>query len=390
MNYLNKNKKILTIILLSILSIGLSLLFLKIIPALPVISDSKDYSDIATSIVSSFTYIPISVDLILYPPLYPIFLSIIYKITHIGFFPGVYFIQNLLVFGISTLVFLILKKNLKIPTGLALVSSLAVLFWPYFILYSQLVSSEILYSFLLALSVFLFLKIDNESRKRLVVFTGILFGLAILARPVAILLLPWIFIGLSFIKKLPKLFGEFSVPWKKYFLVLMIATITILPWEIYVKVKYDRVIPVASNLSFVFNKANKTLSYLPSENTAKDENAFSNLLKAKARNIYLFWDPGASGYHLEILKEKYPKAEYVVVLYKIMFFVILAIALLAAILYRKEKIVLFLTIIILYFWAVHTVLFPFPRYTLPIIPFVIILATIGIDRMKKHFYARKK
>lgn len=376
--------------LLIVLSISLSILFLRIIPALPVISDSKDYSDIATSIVSNFTYIPISVDLILYPPLYPIFLSIIYKITHIGFFPGVYFVQNLLVFGISILVFLILKKNLKIPTGLALVASLAVFFWPYFILYSQLVSSEILYSFLLALSVFLFLKINSESRKRLVVFTGILFGLAILARPVALLLLPWILIGLFFISKLPKFFGEFLFPWKKYFLVLMIATITLLPWEIYVKIKYDRVIPVASNLSFVFNKANKTLSYLPSESTAKDENAFSNLLKAKAKNIYLFWDPGASGYHLDILKEKYPKAEYVVLLYKIMFFVILGMALLTAVLYRKEKTVLFLTIIILYFWAVHTVLFPFPRYTLPIIPFVIILATIGIDRMKKHFYARQK
>ncbi|MBP9772383.1 MAG: glycosyltransferase family 39 protein [Candidatus Pacebacteria bacterium] len=390
MEYLNKNKKILIVIFLTILSFSLSLLFIKIIPALPVISDSKDYSDIATSIITDSTYISISEDLILYPPLYPIFLSIIYKITHIGFYPGVYFVQNILVFGISILVFLTLKTRFKISTKLALFSSLVVFLWPYFILYSQLISSEVLYSFLLSLSVFLFLKINNESNKNITVITGILFGLAILTRPVALLLIPWILIGLFIVSKSTKFFGEFSIPWKKYFLVLIIATITIMPWEIYVKTKYDRIIPVASNLSFVFNKANKTLSYLPSENTGREENAFSNLLKAKARNIYLFWDPGASGYHLDILKEKYPKAVYVVFLYKIVFFAILATALLATVLYRREKIVILLTIIILYFWAVHTVLFPFPRYTLPIIPFVIILATIGISRLSNHFYARKK
>lgn len=390
MEYLNKNKKILIVIFLTILSFSLSLLFIKIIPALPVISDSKDYSDIATSIITDSTYISISEDLILYPPLYPIFLSIIYKITHIGFYPGVYFVQNILVFGISILVFLTLKTRFKISTKLALFSSLVVFLWPYFILYSQLISSEVLYSFLLSLSVFLFLKINNESNKNITVITGILFGLAILTRPVALLLIPWILIGLFIVSKSTKFFGEFSIPWKKYFLVLIIATITIMPWEIYVKTKYDRIIPVASNLSFVFNKANKTLSYLPSENTGREENAFSNLLKAKAKNIYLFWDPGASGYHLDILKEKYPKAVYVVFLYKIVFFAILATALLATVLYRREKIVILLTIIILYFWAVHTVLFPFPRYTLPIIPFVIILATIGISRLSNHFYARKK
>ena len=159
MEYLNKNKKILIVIFLTILSFSLSLLFIKIIPALPVISDSKDYSDIATSIITDSTYISISEDLILYPPLYPIFLSIIYKITHIGFYPGVYFVQNILVFGISILVFLTLKTRFKISTKLALFSSLVVFLWPYFILYSQLISSEVLYSFLLSLSVFLFLKI---------------------------------------------------------------------------------------------------------------------------------------------------------------------------------------------------------------------------------------
>ncbi len=384
MNQLNKNKKILIIVLLTIISISFSLLLLKVIPALPVISDSKDYHDIATGIVSDLTYITISDDLILYPPLYPIFISIIYKFTHIGFFDGIYFVQSLLVFGISLITFTILKRNAGIPNKLAIFASVVVFFWPYFILYSELVSSEILYSFLLALSVLMFLKINNESSIKIVAITGILFGLAILARPVALLLLPWIIIGLFFMQKLPKIFGNILIPWKKYFLVLLITIVTVVPWELYVKIKYDRFIPVASNLSFVFDKANKTLAYLPDEGVTT-ESAFSKLIKAKARNVYLFWDPGASGYHLEILKEKYPKAGYLVLLYKIVFFVILATALLTSIFYRKDRVVILLTTIILYFWALHTVLFPFPRYTLPIIPFVIILSTIGLYRFGTTF-----
>ncbi len=386
---MNKSKKILIFSFLLLISVIFSFFLLKIIPELPVISDSKDYHDIAVSIVSNKTYTTISEDLILYPPLYPIFLSVVYKITHIGFFDAVYFTQSLLVFGISILVFFILKRNSNTPTNLALFSSLVVFFWPYFILYSQLISSEILYSFLLALSVLMFLRINIESSKKITVVTGIVFGLAILTRPVALLLLPWIIIGLLFIKKMPKIFGEFSVPWKKYFLVLLITIVTIMPWELYVKAKYDRFIPVASNLSFVFNKANKTLAYLPKE-TVSEQNAFSELIKAKAKNIYLFWDPGASGYHLDILKEKYPGAEYLVSLYKFVFFTILAMAILTAFLYRKDRVVLLLTTIILYFWALHTVLFPFPRYTLPIIPFVIILSTIGLHRTRTTLYGTKE
>lgn len=390
MNSNERYKKLFIVIFLTISSICLSYLLLKIIPELPVVSDSKDYHDIAEGIVSNLTYITISDDLILYPPLYPIFLAIIYKFTNIGFFTGVYFVQNLLTFCIGIFVFLILKKFFSVTTKVAIFASLIVLFWPYFILYSQLISSEILYSFLLILSVFSFLKINTNSKKSLVVSTGILFGVTILTRPVALLLLPWIFIAIFFVKKLPKIFGEISVPWKKYFIVLIITMFTIAPWELYVKVKYDRFIPVASNLSYVFNKANKTLSYLPDQDTSEESDTFTNLIKAKAKNIYLFWDPGASGYHLDILKQKYPKAGSLVTLYKLIFFAVLALALRTVALYRKDRVVILLTIIILYFWALHTVLFPFPRYTLPVMPFVIILAATGIDQIYKKFYATRK
>jgi hypothetical protein len=188
---------------------------------------------------------------------------------------------------------------------------------------------------------------------------------------------------------MPRIFGQFSIPWKKYLLTLIIAIAVLLPWELYVKVRYDRFIPVASNLSFVFNKANRTLTYLQENKIVPEENKSSNLLKAKLKNIYLFWNPGASGYHLDILKKEYPLSSYAVLLYKILFFTVLGLAGIAAILSYKNRIIILSILVISYFWAVHTVLFPFPRYTLPIIPFVIILAGMGINCLSEFLYARK-
>jgi 4-amino-4-deoxy-L-arabinose transferase-like glycosyltransferase len=370
------------VISLIVVSIFLGLLFARIIPELPVISDSADYHNIASGILSNKTYITISNDLILYPPLYPIFLSLIYSIAGIGSFSAVYFIQYLLVGGIALFVFLILRKFSRASLALSLIASLAILFWPYLILYSQLISSEILYSFLLILFFFLFLHINKDSKPLLAIGTGFVLGLAILTRPVALLLLPWICIAFLFLKKMPRIFGEFSIPWKKYMLVAIVMVIVLLPWEVYVKATYDRVIPIASNLSYVFKKANETMAYLSPDGVVKEEQPF---LLVKAKNIYLFWNPGAGGYHLDILSQKYPAAIYGVMAYKVIFFVIIGLALISAIAYRRERLVIFSLLLITYFWALHTVLFPFPRYTLPIMPFVIIVAGVAITH-GYHYY----
>lgn len=362
------------------LSLLLSIIFVKNFPALPVISDSEDYHTIATHILSDKTYVTISSDEILYPPLYPLFLAFIYSLG-LGTFATVYLIQYFLVGGIAICVFWLLRKYTRATLTIALLASTLILFWPYFILYSQLISSEILYSFLLILSLIFLLKINSNSKPNLVVGAGITLGLTILTRPVALLLLPWILVALIFVKKLPGIFGQLSIPWKKYLLIGIVMILTIMPWELYVQKKYDRIIPVASNLSYVFKKANGTMAYLSPDSAAQEV----SILKAKAKNIYLFWNPGATGYHLDILQEKYPVAGPLVLLYKIIFFLILGLAFIGACAHRKYPLVLFSVITILYFWALHTVLFPFPRYTLPIIPFVIIVAAIGATLTHDQF-----
>ncbi len=381
---MNYKKDTIVYWVIGIITIVISLLLIQYFPKLPVISDSKDYHDIAINMMAGHAYLPISGDAILYPPLYPTFLAIIYSLSA-GTTKAVYFFQYLLVGGMSILMFWITRNKLKLPFWIAVGASLSILLWPYFILYSQLISSEILYSFLLLLGFFFLIRTHAATPLKTVIFTGIIFGLAILTRPVALLLLPWLIIVLPIAIRTFRITPILPIPWKRYLQILLIAFITLLPWELYVKITYDRFIPVASNLSYVFKKANGSMAYLSADGVVDEK---PSLLEAKAKNLYLFWNPGAGGYHLDIVAEKYPVARYGILLYKIGFFLILACACIGLLKIRKEWIVVLALAAIGYFWALHTILFPFPRYTLPIIPLVIILAAIGVQSI--YLYLKQK
>lgn len=364
-------KKNLPYIAILIISLVISFVLAKYFPELPIVSDSEDYHTIATSIINDGVYPSIpNQTLLIYPPLYPLFVATIYIFSIIGSYASVYFVQYLLVGVMSILTLLISRRFSKAPLVIAFSAALCVLFWPYFVLYSQLISSEVLYSLLLILFFFLFLSVRKDSSWAVVALSGITLGLTILTRPVALLLFPWMMIGLWIISKALNIFQDHSIPWKKYLIVFLISISLLVPWTVYIHKTYDRIIPVASNLGNVFNKANKTMEYLP--DTEKP-----SVISAKIKNIYLFWDPGASGYHLEILKEKYPFAGLMVGFYKALFFAILLLAVVGVTTGIRDRLVLYSLLLISYTWAVHVVLFPFPRYTLPIMPFVIIVAAIG-------------
>jgi len=355
------------------------LLCIKILPPVPVISDFKDYDDIALHIVSTGEFRTISNEEIIYPPLYPYFLSAIY--IGLGYnYNFVYFIQFLLLGGIAGTFFVIAKKYFSFSTLLASTLALAILLWPYTLLYSFVLSNEILFMFFLSLSAFYFLKFISEKKKTDVLLSGTLVAFAVLTRPVALLLPLWVFIGLYIFKKIKVIELEKEHFRKGVFIFLLFVAL-LLPWTLYVKEKFNRFIPVASNLSAVFSKANKTFEYDP---TLASKNTTSALLKAKIKNLYLFWNPGASGYHVEILKNKIPHASFLLWCYRIVFVTFVVLGLFSLKFIKKKKEVAVLFSIILYFWALHSVLFPFPRYTLPIMPFVIMLAFYTLLQFKRN------
>lgn len=338
----------------------------------PVISDADDYHQIASTLVTDGYYKTISDKEIIYPPLYPLMLAGVYKLFGIGNTSAVYTLQYIFVGIIALFTFFVLTKRLKMHALLGLTGALLILFWPYFLTYTFIVASEILYTLLLVMALYVLTK-DTPTTKTYLL-AGLCFGLATLTRPVSLLLPLFIIIGspiiaLLFAKK------DIVVPAisiRNSLFLIGIFVITLLPWEMYIAHTYQRFIPVASNLSYVFDKANTTQSYLA---TSETEIAQHSLIEAKIKNVYLFWNPGASGYQAELITEKFPMAEAGIVLYKIIFYLLVVSVLLGTMfVVRTMPTIPMLIYPILYTWSLHIVLFPFPRYTLPIMPFVIIVA----------------
>ena len=325
------------------------------------VGDSAKYHAIATSLVTEHAYPIIEEEL--YAPGYPLFLSAIY--STLGTSQGsIIVLQGILLGGIALAVFCFGIKFFLLKPKTALLASGMVLFWPYFILYANLVMSEILFIFVLFIALLTLWHSWNVNSIKHTITAGILFAIATLIRPVALLLPVWLILGSFIIARLTSL----QAPSARRILIFFAAVfLTLSPWIIYSSIRTESITPVATNLADVITKFDEP------EHTALDT------LKQKSMNLALFWNPGAGGYQADAVVEKFGAAKYFITLYKIVFFILLLFAGLAAL--RKTPIALYSWLCIGYFWAVHTVLFPYPRYALPAIPFVILLSIYYLQHM---------
>lgn len=358
-------------------SLFLACILQRALPAFPVVSDSLDYQNIAQGLIDHHTYLDISNDHIIYPPGYPIFLAVLFGIQgHVGYVL-VYFVQTLFVGLTAWLVFQLLNSLTK-KDRVRWLGAIITLFWPYLLLYSHIVGSEALYIPLLIGSVTAAAYAIRTQSWKWTLLSGLLFGCTILTRPVALFLPIGLLIFLATMMALRYISQNYE-SLKQLGVIVLLSFVFIAPWSIAVSWSKGYVIPVASNLSFVFKKANTSLAYLPeyAKNTTNSITT-KDVIRAKLRNFILFWDPGAGGENVDILAKRYPLVFAAVLVYKIGYFVLLGLALVGAWIHRKNLTNLVIVGTIGYFWAVHTVLFPFPRYTLPVIPLILVLAVSGL------------
>ena len=108
---------------------------------------------------------------------------------------------------------------------------------------------------------------------------------------------------------------------------------------------------------------------------------FSDGLSGRLKNFFFFWNPGAAGYQAEALSDRYPAARAGFTFYKLVFAGIVISGFLS-LRYFGQKPIAALWVFIFYFWAFHTLLFPYPRYTLPIIPLIILGSFFAFSRRK--------
>jgi hypothetical protein len=103
--------------------------------------------------------------------------------------------------------------------------------------------------------------------------------------------------------------------------------------------------------------------------------ALTQVLVSKIKNVFLFWNPGAGGYQAQAYIDRYDSVAVLIWLYRIGFLLLLLLAFFVLRSWRDSHIAL-LWMVVFYFWGVHSALFPYPRYMLPLIPIVLLFAAL--------------
>ncbi len=352
-------------ILFIIVSLLLGLFAVKFLPQFPVDSDSLKYDTIALGLVEQGTFL--TIEEVTYPPGYPMFLAGIYSIFG-HTYPAVYLLQFLLLGAIAYGVFRITRDHLRLPPLWATVAGGVVLLWPYFILYSLLLMSEILFiAFLTWHIYFLITFVRKKDLKNGIIATTFL-ALATIVRPLLFLLPFWMIFFLLIAHHI----SRDKKTLQRWCMVFFVFGFMLMPMFLITKAGSEDSRPASFHFSHVFEKAFVTLAYEDGRETSQ-KIAMRDVVFSKARNVLLFWNPGAGGYQTETLTRAIPSATYALTLYKIGFFILLLLAFRAFVFYKNLSVfILMLTII--YFWLLHSLFFPYPRYTLPVIPLVVSLA----------------
>jgi 4-amino-4-deoxy-L-arabinose transferase-like glycosyltransferase len=152
---------------------------------------------------------------------YPLFLAIIYWIFGHNYFV-VEFINVLLSLCICLLTYCIAKRVVSLPSSRLTLLALAI--FPSQIFFTSVLASEIVFTVLLLLSIHFLLKQDFHSKIYLPLITGILLGLMILVRAVA-LFLPVIVVFFYFKSR-----ERSGLILRNTVLTIMIAFLTLFPW----------------------------------------------------------------------------------------------------------------------------------------------------------------
>lgn len=375
-------------LLILIISCAAGFLFHALTPDFPMRGDTFTFYDpIAKNLANGTGFWMNGEPTARVAPAYPFLLSLVYRAN--GDFKTVQMIQIFLLAGIAVICYFIARK-VGVTKNAAFLAALSIALWPYLLFYSKLALTEILFIFFLMGFIYALLALcENPSRKNAFAAGGIL-ALAVLVRPIILLLPIWlmgcaVFILLALRRK------NIIAGWKNWLVSFAVFLAILSPWTIRNFIQFDTFIPVTSGLGASLNRAYVTLDY--TEGTlplAPDEAQLKDHIASRLKNVYLFWNPGTQGANAELLLEQNKLFGAAFLVYKLIFILTASLAAFAFFIPRVRPNLILLGLIILYFWAVHTMLYPYPRYTLPIMPLVIILAWISINHLSTAYTSFKK
>lgn len=184
-------KKLLLIILLSLCIRLFFWVFVLHHPGRAFDSDSGEYLRLAGTLLEAGTFPSIT-----RTPAYPSFIASVYYLF--GKLPqAVLVIQSLLDSATAVIVTLISYRIIQ-DARYALLAGLLYAMNPFAVFYSNMILSETLFTFILAVATFLFTRFNQSDRKTDMVLSSLLTGVAIFFRPIA-LYVPFLFAACFFI-----------------------------------------------------------------------------------------------------------------------------------------------------------------------------------------------
>jgi len=329
------------------------------------------------------------------PPGYPIIISIIFgifgeKLIYLK-------IMNVILsIGISIMIYKL--ANILFSSTIGIFAFIVSLILPSQIEYTGWYNTEIPFTFFMLVSFYLVVKKPQELKTCIII--GVLLGISSLIRPTT-LLFPFLY-GIIIWQTT----GEFILTLKKTVLIMVVSLIVISPWTYRNYKILNQVVPISTNGGWVFWTGNNPVgdggfTTFPRDvypftdkslNMAQLEKALyvegfrtiianpGEKIKKGINSMKYFWlrDDVASKHCLSKRHDNAILVLTFLIIDNTFYFIVLAGFIFYILKRMKEKLFIpsFGHWIILYFMAIHFLMFSIPRYRFPIMPFVIIYSSV--------------
>lgn len=390
-NILSKTSVLLTIIFFTTLLARIAYLYLA--PSLSIAPDTiNTYTPIALNLIYGNGYsIQPNVPTDIVVPLYPLFLAGIYSI-----FGCDYFIVRIILAVIDsfTVVVSFLIANRLFSRKVAFFSSLVIsLYLPFVHLFTYALSDN-LFILLISLFTYFFIKTFEDTYKGNSIKCGIFLGLAILCKPIPAFVPVFIFIGwfICYYKLYKLVFKRFIIllitlvcligPWtlRNYITFHEFIPLTTGPAESVLMYSYeDQLKPSADNKRFSLYGEKDEIKRIQNLEGSKRtlavfKETFDRIKKSPCLFLKLvgikflrFWYASDSG-----------KFDNVLVFLQFPILVLGILGMIAFCILDNWKRVFPIALVVLYFVLLHSFVGAFARYSMPIMPYIIMFATYGI------------
>jgi len=368
-------------------------------------SDERDFDTIAQNVVQGHGFSRVlgsSVPMIRRVPLYPLFLALIYR-TCGHSFGAVRVLQIFLVALTALIGYLVGRLILK--GKLAFLSLLLIGLWPSLIVFSTRIMSEVLNTLLLSISILCLVMLVQRRSIMLAFVCGLLIGVTTLCKATTALFPIFVFLFLILVYPSKKEALHHGL------ILILAAAIAISPWTIRNYLQFKSFIPVQLGVSpalWIGTDISKGGRW---QGEAKmPHHQFSKVL----REDHLYAEKFYLSEAIKNIKEN--PAGYLILLVKkvggfwrrpsvgvvekfglkkilirgsnyLLHYLALVFGIIGSLLVVKRKILLAypLILIIFYYTLMYTLLFGIPRYHIPVLPMLIVLATYGFSRTLARF-----